>query len=99
MVAASVQGRNNFDLKGTGNREEGTVQALDEDLNPVQRNRPTHDRAWNPLVGRGNGQATTFVPNQPTQLLPVARSLFPRPKVGQSPTGKSHNLPMKMLCD
>ena len=59
------------------------MKALDEDLNPVQRNRPTHDGAWDPLVGRGNSRATTFVPNQTTQLLPVARSLLPRPKVGQ----------------
>ncbi|MDJ0799868.1 MAG: class I SAM-dependent methyltransferase [Calothrix sp. MO_167.B12] len=61
------------------------MKALDEDLNPVQRNRPTHDGAPDPLVGRGNSRATTFVPNQLTQLLPVARCLFPRPKVGQFP--------------
>ncbi|MDJ0795408.1 MAG: hypothetical protein QNJ51_01025 [Calothrix sp. MO_167.B12] len=60
-------------LKATGNRQQATVKGLDEDLNPVQRNRPTHDGAPDPLVDRGNSRATTFVPNQLTQLLPVAR--------------------------
>ncbi|MDJ0798930.1 MAG: hypothetical protein QNJ51_19275 [Calothrix sp. MO_167.B12] len=81
-------------LKAIGNREQATVKALDEDLNPVQRNRPTHDGAPDPLVGRGNSRATTFVPNQPTQLLPIARCLFPRPKVGHF--CQSHDFPR---CD
>ncbi|MDJ0797338.1 MAG: hypothetical protein QNJ51_10990 [Calothrix sp. MO_167.B12] len=79
-------------LKATGNTEQATVKALDEDLNPIQRNRPTHDGTWEPLVGQGNSRAKTFVPNQPTQLLPVARSLFPRPKVGQIPQPSMKNL-------
>ena len=42
-------------LKATLNREQAIVKALDEDLNPVQRNRPTHDGAPDPLVGQELG--------------------------------------------
>ncbi len=71
-----------------GNREEGrgNSEGVGRGFKPRPTQSSQRDGAWDPLVGRGNSRATTFVPNQPTQLLPVARSLFPRPKVGQLST-------------